>query len=93
MRSALLQAPLPSCADELAALEAREKELGIRPDPAIAAAMAALAADSSSQQLYVDVLLRTLGLEECADTQVGGCLAGLAEVCWRARGRGRQPCG
>ena len=71
-------------ADVLAELEARERRLGLLPDPRTSAAMAALAAGPPAQQLYVDVLLRALGLEQCADTVVG--------LCWHPRYARPGPC-
>ena len=58
------------------ALEERERGLGISPDPDIHSYMAALAA-SGKKSLAVDIMLRTLGLEVCADTLVRAlCCAG-----------------
>ncbi|PSC69400.1 Pleiotropic drug resistance 1 [Micractinium conductrix] len=50
--------------------EETEAKLGIKPDPDIHSYMAALAA-SGKTSLAVDIMLRTLGLEICADTLIG----------------------
>ncbi|KAI3429335.1 hypothetical protein D9Q98_005430 [Chlorella vulgaris] len=51
-------------------VEAKEKELGITPDADVKSAMSA-ALVGGKRNLRVDIVLRTLGLDICADTLVG----------------------
>jgi hypothetical protein len=50
-------------------LEERERELGITPDPALAAYIAALQ-KAGRQNMITDLMLKTLGLDICAETLV-----------------------
>ena len=63
--------PLPPAprAAALEQLEERERELGIEPDAALAAYVAALN-KAGKQNIVTDLVLKTLGLEVCAETLV-----------------------
>ncbi|KAF6261001.1 ATP-binding cassette transporter [Scenedesmus sp. NREL 46B-D3] len=55
-------------------MRAREKELGIAPDPEVDALLKAEAVEGKHSSIVTDLMLRVLGLEVCADTVVGGGL-------------------
>ncbi len=68
---ALHQPCLACClaAGILEKLEEREQELGIIPDPALAAYVTALQ-KAGRQNMITDLILKTLGLDICAETLV-----------------------
>ncbi|KAK9939889.1 hypothetical protein M0R45_016569 [Rubus argutus] len=57
--------------DILAELSRREKDAGIKPDPAIDAYMKATSVSGQETSLVTDYTLKILGLDICADTLVG----------------------
>ncbi|KAL4447582.1 hypothetical protein ABPG75_004801 [Micractinium tetrahymenae] len=57
-----------------AELEKREQEAGITPDPEVAAYMLATAAHRRHSSMMVEVILKLLGLDVCADTVVGSAM-------------------
>ncbi|GAB2264161.1 hypothetical protein Droror1_Dr00026295 [Drosera rotundifolia] len=57
--------------DLLAELSRREKEAGIKPDPEIDAFMKATAIEGQETNLLTDYIIKTLGLDICADIIIG----------------------
>ncbi|KAL4419611.1 hypothetical protein ABPG77_001665 [Micractinium sp. CCAP 211/92] len=57
-----------------AELERRELEAGITPDPEVVAYMLGTAANRRHSSMMVEVILKLLGLDVCADTVVGSAM-------------------
>ncbi|KAM0864568.1 hypothetical protein ACQ4PT_043847 [Festuca glaucescens] len=57
--------------DMLAELAKRERDAGIKPDPAIDAYMKATAVQGQETNIVTDLTLKVLGLDICADTMIG----------------------
>nr|XP_051204058.1 ABC transporter G family member 48-like isoform X1 [Lolium perenne] len=57
--------------DMLAELAKRERDAGIKPDPAIDAYMKATAVEGQETNIVTDLTLKVLGLDICADTMIG----------------------
>ncbi|KAM0921954.1 hypothetical protein ACQ4PT_006510 [Festuca glaucescens] len=57
--------------DMLAELSKRERDAGIKPDPAIDAYMKATAVQGQETNIVTDLTLKVLGLDICADTMIG----------------------
>ena len=97
-RCCMLTTALRFAAELLEVLEEAEAALGIQPDADIHSYMSALAA-SGKKSLAVDIMLRTLGLEQCADTLVrtgsgewGARRAGIQAWPWSAYTRLQGTC-
>jgi ABC-type multidrug transport system ATPase subunit len=54
-----------------AELRKREEEIGIHPDPVVAAMMDAMSLEGHKHSIMTDLTLRILGLEVCSETQIG----------------------
>ena len=62
---------VPPHAEYIAEMRRREEAQGITPDPVIDAFLHAAALEGHPHSVTTDLMLRILGLEICAETQIG----------------------